>query len=214
VPVWTVTDYTSSATSGSTQWIYPTWTTGATMPVTQTTITNAGTGSALWMQDASGAWQPLPCAQVTITYSYNFSAWNQPTAEQLEARRRREDARRREAGERMRRRAQVTARAEALLLSLLDEAQARAYTELGWFEVRGSAGGRFRIRRHGQAGNVDELEPASDKRIASYCIHPSGAFPDADAHVAQYLALVTDERRFREIANRTPRYRLPVNMAA
>jgi hypothetical protein len=110
-------------------------------------------------------------------------------------------------------RIRVNERAEALLLSLLGPDQARSYTEAGWFEVRGSAGGRFRIRRHGQAGNVDELPAAGGDRIASYCIHPSGGFPDADAHVAQFLALVTDEEGFRRTANRTPR-QLPARIAA
>jgi hypothetical protein len=75
--------------------------------------------------------------------------------------------------------------------------------------VRGSAGGRYRIRRHGQAGNVDEMPPEGGHRTASFCIHPYGNFPDADAHVAQYLALVTDEPGFRATANRTPRIGLP-----
>ena len=110
------------------------------------------------------------------------------------------------------RRARVLAseRAEALLLGLLDEDQAASYIQRGWFEVTGSAGGRFRVNKRGQAGNVDELPADGGDRIASYCIHPSGGFPDADAHVAQYLALVTDEPEFRRVANRTlRRYAVP-----
>jgi hypothetical protein len=110
--------------------------------------------------------------------------------------------------------ARVTGRAETLLLSLLDDDQARSYTRDGWFEVRGSAGGLFRISRRGQAGNIDELPPAGGDRIASYCIHPSGRYPDADAHIAQYLRLVTDEEGFRQVANRTLHRRLAAGMAA
>jgi hypothetical protein len=137
-----------------------------------------------------------------------------PSPEQVAAQQRRDAEWARRHAEQAKRRLRVTERAEALLLSLLDGAQARSYLEDGWFEVRGSAGGRFRINRRGQAGNVDELPAEGGHRIASYCIHPSGGFPDADAHAAQYLALVTDEPGFRAVANRTPRHRLPAGMAA
>jgi hypothetical protein len=154
---------------------------------------------------------------VTSGSGYDYGSWAnpQPTAEQLAEARARRAAEERAYEERCRARARVNERAEALLLSLLSDAQGRSYLELGWFEVRGSAGGLFRVSRRGQAGNVDELPPDGGDRIASYCIHPSGRFPDADAHAAQYLALVTNEPGFRAIANRTPHGpRLPVRIAA
>jgi hypothetical protein len=40
-------------------------------------------------------------------------------------------------------------------------------------------------------------------REASYCCHPPDGLPDADAHVAQMLHLVTDEEGFRRTANLT-----------
>lgn len=106
------------------------------------------------------------------------------------------------------------ARATQLLLSVLSKQEAASYTRDGFFEVQGSAGGWWRIRRNGQAGNVDELEQPGGKRIASWCCHPPGGLPDADAHLAQLLQLVTDEEGFRQTGNRTPRRRLLAGMAA
>ena len=37
-----------------------------------------------------------------------------------------------------------------------------------------------------------------NERDVSYCCHPPGQLPNADAHVAQMLHLVTDEDDFRE----------------
>jgi hypothetical protein len=92
-------------------------------------------------------------------------------------------------------------RARELLLSLLTEDQARTYEGDGWFEVAGSDGGLFRIHSAGQAGNVQEI--LAGRPVASYCCHPPGGLPDADAHVAQMLHLQTDEAGFRRTANRT-----------
>jgi hypothetical protein len=88
-----------------------------------------------------------------------------------------------------------------VLLSLLTAEQAASYQENGWFEVRGSRGGRWRIRNRGQAGNVDLMPEIGEERDASFCVHPPDGLPDADAHLAQMLALVTDEDRFRQVAN-------------
>jgi hypothetical protein len=86
-------------------------------------------------------------------------------------------------------------------MSLLSDEQAVSYRENGWFEVRGSRGGRWRIRNRGQAGNVDLMPEIGEVREASYCCHPPGGLPDADAHAAQMLHLVTDEDGFRRTAN-------------
>jgi hypothetical protein len=99
-------------------------------------------------------------------------------------------------------------RAREVLLSLLTDEQAASYAEKGWFEVRGSRGGRWRIRARGQAGNVDLMPEIGDEREASFCCHPPGGLPDADAHLAQMLHLVTDEDGFRRTANLA--YRRPV----
>jgi hypothetical protein len=92
-------------------------------------------------------------------------------------------------------------RATALLLELLTPEQARSYSHEGYFEVRGSAGGRWRINSSGQAGNVDLVHEADGRRLASFCCHPPGRLPAADAHLAQMLHLVTDEEGFRRTAN-------------
>jgi hypothetical protein len=97
-------------------------------------------------------------------------------------------------------REEARARSEALLRSLLSEEQRATLGAHGWFEVRGSAGGRWRIRCSGQSGNVDLMPEHGDARDATYCAHPPG-LPDADAWIAQMLALVTDEGRFTEVAN-------------
>jgi hypothetical protein len=111
----------------------------------------------------------------------------------------------REAEKAAARRQVADARAHQLLLSLLDEIQAADYAQHGWFELRGSAGGWWRIRGAGQAGNVDELEASGGERIASWCCHPPGALPDADAYIAQMLHLAADEPGFRAAGNRTGR---------
>jgi len=98
-------------------------------------------------------------------------------------------------------REQAQARAEELLLSLLSEEQAATYAEHGWFEVRGSSGRRWRVRNRGQSGNVDLMPEIGEERDASFCAHPPGWLPDADAHVAQMLALVTDDEAFVRTAN-------------
>lgn len=125
------------------------------------------------------------------------AAWEAGRAEREAAAREREAAyQRRQAV-----RAAASSRAAELLLSLLSEQQARSYTEHGWFEVRGSKGGRWRIRNQGQAGNVDLMPEIGNERDATFCCHPPGNLPAADAHLAQMLHLVTDEDGFRRIAN-------------
>lgn len=93
-------------------------------------------------------------------------------------------------------------RADELLLSMLSEDQRQTYQLRGEFEVIGSAGGVYRIRR-GTSGNVDWLEP--DGRVgARLCAHPTmaeGWLPDQDVAVAQMLALITDEPGFVRLAN-------------
>jgi hypothetical protein len=100
------------------------------------------------------------------------------------------------------------ARAHVLLLSLLAADQAETWCRHGWFVVLGSAGGWYRIRNQGQAGNIDEL--TEDGQVtATWCCHPPGDLPVADAHIAQLLQLQADEPGFRAAGNRTPRPRLP-----
>jgi hypothetical protein len=71
---------------------------------------------------------------------------------------------------RKRQRAAAEAKAKALLLSLLPEPEQERYRLNGYFEVIGSHGGHYRVRR-GIAGNIDWLHP--DGGIgSSLCCHP------------------------------------------
>lgn len=116
--------------------------------------------------------------------------WEERRAEQV-----------READARQLEREAAQARAEELLLSLLSDEQRATYREHGWFEVRGSSGRRWRVRNRGQSGNVDLMPEIGDVREATFCAHPAERLPDADAHVAQMLALVTDDEAFERTAN-------------
>lgn len=206
MPYYTWTN-TYATGSGNTWTVYPSVTSGT---ITATQLTAGSIIQPMWNTTTSGCvlepgWQ----------WGTTWPRVLQPARPQLSQReldamladeQRRTDDRRAS-------RARIAGRAESLLASLLDEDQIRSYTQDGWFDVTGSAGGRYRINRNGQAGNVDELAAEGDHRVASLCIHPYGGFHDADAHAAQYLALVTDELSFRRTANRTPRRR-PAGMAA
>lgn len=198
-------------TSSSTTWtICPSITSGT---ITAANITSGTIIQPMWnitaVTDAWGnayltpgwqwGWQETPYQQA------RQQAYQPLSREELS---RIADGERQRADERRARLSRVAERAESLLFGLLDEEQARSYLRHGWFEVTGSSGGRYRINRNGQAGNIDELPARGDQRVASLCIHPYGGFHDADAHAAQYLALVTDEESFRRTANRTPRRRL------
>jgi hypothetical protein len=188
------TQYYSTTANGTASWEAPTWqawnniyaTTGAT-----TTVTNLDT-----------TWQAWNNTYIVTTYgggpvTYISSAQPAPETDEQRAERERRDrewARQHE--ERRLEREAANVRAQELLLSLLSEEQAATYREKGWFEVRGSKGGRWRIRNRGQSGNVDLMPEIGEEREATYCAHPPEQLPDADAHVAQMLHLVTDEEGF------------------
>jgi len=145
-------------------------------------------------------WASNATSSTTVTWGL----WNETYEETREQAERRKAREREQAAARAawrEERETARARAEELLLSLLTDEQAASYTEHGWFEVRGSRGGRWRIRSRGQAGNVDLMPEIGEIRQASYCCHPPGGLPDADAHAAQMLHLVTDEEGFMRTAN-------------
>lgn len=144
----------------------------------------------------------------TATYAnFQWQAWNYVYEETAEQQAAREEAERQAAEwhERdqqcIRELEAANKRAEELLLSLLTDEQAASYREHGYFEVRGSRGGRYRIRNRGQSGNIDLMPEIGEVRDASLCVHPPGMLPAADAHVAQLLTLVTDEDHIRRRAN-------------
>jgi hypothetical protein len=100
---------------------------------------------------------------------------------------------------------QAEATAQELLYELLSAEQRESWDECQAFEVVGSAGRRYEIRR-GIAGNVHELDQDGSD-VASLCCHPlstpEGRLPVIDVVITQMLALISDEENFRRTANFT-----------
>lgn len=165
-----------------------------------------GTGTVTQLDTTWNAWNASYSGN-TVIYGGQISTGQlvaavAETEEQRADRERREEEFRRVREEECRQREAAKGRAEELLLSMLTDEQARTYKEKGWFEVRGSKGGRWRIRNRGQSGNVDLMPEIGEEREATYCAHPPEYLPDADAQLAQMLHLVTDEEGFVKVANR------------
>lgn len=179
------------------------------------------TGSTLILGDqAWGAWNVVYSGTAGNGYAFSsttgstiggtvtWSTWNSAYQETEDERLEREERQRQMAAERQARwdaeekaRLEANARALGLLRSLLSDEQWASYQEKGCFEVRGSSGRRWRIRDRGQSGNVDLMPEIGEERAATYCAHPPGGLPTADAHAAQMLALVTDDEAFLRTAN-------------
>jgi len=205
--------------------VWANWNSGLYCAGTTTTSMNIVTYSVVWANWIStaastmayGAGSAILTAQVWAGWN---TAWTE-TREQAAARSRltaqleaRQAAR---LAEERTVRVAVEARAEQLLFSLLSDEQARTFREDGWFEVRGSRGRRWRIRRRGQAGNVDLMPETGNEREATFCAHPPDRLPDCDAYIAQMLHLVTDEDDFMRVANRhweRPAHRLAARVTA
>jgi hypothetical protein len=179
------------------------------------------TGTTVTMNDPT--WTAWNC-NVTSTsgsLAYNYATntsyvstgtawvtWNAAQQESEDQRAQREERERQvQAGwqaryeEQQREQERTSARALELLRSLLSDGQWASYQERGWFEVTGASGRRWRVRNRGQSGNVDLMPEIGEERDATYCAHPPGCLPDADAHAAQMLALVTDDEAFLRVAN-------------
>jgi hypothetical protein len=170
----------SSTVSASTAW------------TNQITWYSSGTTTAPWFQPSGYAGVAAPAYEEPRESREAREQMAEVAREHAAAARERENAR---------------SRARVLLLAVLTPEQAADYTERDWFEVRGSHGGRWRIRRNGQAGNVDLMPEGGSEPVASFCAHPPGSLPDADAHLAQLLALVTDEDAFTRVAHRIDLHR-------
>jgi hypothetical protein len=100
-----------------------------------------------------------------------------------------------------RERAATHERAEALLLSVLDEVQKTQWEARKEVDVVGSAGRTYRLTRARQGG-VYRLGPRS-QRTHELCIHHDFRIPIEDQIAAQKLQLETDEAEFCRIANET-----------
>jgi hypothetical protein len=106
-------------------------------------------------------------------------------------------------------------RAAALLESMLPPEQVQRYRLVGSFEIIGSHGTLYRVNR-GVAGNIEWIKP--DGTVGGrLCAHPdmySTWLPEADVHLSQLLALMTDERAFCRVANVHQGRRPPAAVAA
>lgn len=104
--------------------------------------------------------------------------------------------------ERARSRAVANDRAEELLIELLNDQQRESYRLNGHFEIIGSAGNVYRIKR-GTSGNIEWIKP--DGHVgARLCVHPTmhqGFLPTPDVMLAQMLGITTDERHYIGLAN-------------
>lgn len=97
--------------------------------------------------------------------------------------------------------AATKARAEAALDAQLTEDQRAQLRRDGFFVVRGSAGGEYRLRQ-GEYGRCKRVD--GGRTVEHLCVHPvDGDYPDADALLAVKLLLEADEQRLRTIANIT-----------
>lgn len=180
---------------------------------TSTTLTMNDTAWTTWNNGVATTAGSLAFNYATstayVSTGTSWVAWNagyQETGDQRLEREERERVRQAEwqarYEEQERERARTQARALELLRSLLSGEQWENYQDKGWFEVTGSSGRRWRVRNRGQSGNVDLMPETGEEREATYCAHPPGGLPDADAHAAQMLALVTDDEAFLRTANR------------
>lgn len=218
---WTYTTQTYSSTSTiatlsgdrTGTYVWPTvTTTGATYTI------EAWGGVTITASTNSGGWIELGYldGQIEIEDQQEFrraylNQWVCSEESEEDAERRREAHRQYEAerDERTRTRNEATARAEAWLLTLLDDDQKRDYQQNGTFDIIGSHGGRYRIHQ-GSMGNVEWIAPlteaneATSSRQNMLCAHPNmrqGWLPHADVAIGQMLALVTDEPEFLRLAN-------------
>jgi hypothetical protein len=99
------------------------------------------------------------------------------------------------------------AKAQALLLSMLNETQCQTHARSRCFQVRGSHGTLYRIGTDSYSGNVDWLD-GRGRSGGNFCGHSDFdrvtdlMLPRADHHLAQMLELVTDELRWLNTACR------------
>jgi hypothetical protein len=139
------------------------------------------------------AW-PQWVAQTSATTQQTIQI-PQPTQEQLAEMQRR-------ANEHAAQRAAAAAKADVLLSEHLTAAQ-RAELAVhrdeygGYFTVRGSAGGEYRIYA---SGGVKRVE--NGFVVEGLCCHPDG-YPNGDRMLTQKVWLEADEPEFRRIANKT-----------
>lgn len=96
-------------------------------------------------------------------------------------------------------------KAEDLLRRLLDPDQLAQLEAHGYFDVPGSRGNRYRIRR-GKIANVEVFGDRHDTVLHRLCVHPANAheLPVGDVMAAQLLHLRANENEILRIAHRHP----------
>lgn len=131
----------------------------------------------------------------------SVATFTKPTAEEIEARKRREES---EAAERKKREAEQKAadeKAAALLRDNLTKEQADALDKHKTFAVIGSDGERYEIDVTKRQHNVF-LTDEQGNRVREFCIHNGYKTPMADSHLAQKLLLEADAEHFKRVANK------------
>lgn len=161
------------------------------------TTTSSNTTALSYNETIWQGWNVTSTSSTAITYDVNSVRYVEPpplTKAQLRELRRQEVARQREAERYVEERNAALKRAEDLLVSMLNEQQKQQFELHGEFQVIGSKGGQYVIRR-GYAGNV-----ISGRR--RYCGHLSDSrIPQADHMLAQKLMIETNEEAYLAVAN-------------
>lgn len=131
----------------------------------------------------------------------NHVAPSVPTEEETAAQQERRERWRERRRELDRERDAANERARELLFRFLTDEQRESYERDRRFDLVGSLGTPFRIRRDTMA-NIEVLD-LSGEVTGALCAHPAEGewLPEADKHLGQLLALQTDERRIMRLAN-------------
>lgn len=156
-------------------WVYQNM---VVFPFTQNTVTTTYTAEPVWHE-----W--MTNQTVVTPVRLNVTATQYRAAERERKMRREEGAK----------------KATELLLKFLSPEQRAMYEAAERFHVRGSDGGLYEIRL-GSHGNVYRRE--GDTFVERLCCQPNDyTLPFADVVLLQKLAIETDEKHYRKIANIT-----------
>lgn len=206
----TFTPISSSFTTSQGTWYIPTTTSNTTQIWTDWNYQNtASTASVVWEQ-----WNIQSSAWIIQTHQMTQPALTPAQIEALTVERQAMDNRRSQLEqERREARAVANVKASRLLELVLSDEQRSELKTHRRFHVRGSRGRRYCIHANGQSGNVSWVDDAG-KELGRFCAHPAGYLPDADAWIAQALALETDEDAFLAVANLHQGTRPPVGLIA
>jgi hypothetical protein len=207
--IWVQAYYASNATNSSTTGSISTnsivawanWCSPTSVSITST----SGYAQAVWISWLGGAAQPMRQYNTPVAVAYNHPITREAHDAQMKQKRTAALARlKSEMAEDVRAhmRKKAVERAELLLAQHLTDEQRRDRETKGFFLVETKSGRRYRVEKNSQAGNVKLVNPEG-KDIAKFCIHPSEAVPNADAHLAQKLMLLLDEETFIRTANMT-----------